>query len=106
MSSSDSSSGNIFVFLFTAVILAPVSAILGVLGFREYERYKQERMAERAIMLSQGSLSFGEPVEEGPGGIPEETVIETCDLCGQENEVSVYNANPECAHCHNTGGLA
>lgn len=104
MSSSSSFSGNIFVFLFTAVILAPVSAFIGVLGFREFERYKQERMAERAIILQHSSRSFGP--SDGIDATSAETVIETCDLCGQENEVSVYNANPECAHCHNTGGLS
>lgn len=104
---SSSSSSNVFVLLLTALVVAPVSAALGVLGWREFKRHQQEQMFERAAVIDQTAGAFTSRPDEPPfmpDGDPE-TITETCGLCGHKNEVSIYNASPECDQCGNTGGL-
>lgn len=78
------------------IVAGPVGFILGILSFREYQRYQDERMMEEELMVG------GPPVEIETIGSPEmENQFHKikCGMCGTPNEVLKESDEFECRGC-------
>jgi len=72
--------------LFAALFGWLVGIVLGVLGWREYERVRQDQAFNNA--LAEQTMQ-GPVIQPGPGIGGHQPEIVECDLCGEDNELNI-----------------
>jgi hypothetical protein len=97
-------SDSIFGFFVGAVVLAPLYAVLSILSFREYERYREEKEIEAQLkdapmpvpLHEDESMPMNPPPPENPA---DNSDLIDCRMCGNPNHVDPRVSSFECVEC-------
>ena len=93
-------------FALGALLFAPIGFLFGILGFREYERYREEKEMESRLMdAAPGPTIPSDEPPMPPSAFDSESNTAHCEMCGAENEVPPGAASFECVDCNTINHL-